>query len=115
MTALIALAIMIAGGFGASVRYITALVIRSPWGVLSVNVLGSALGGMVLGLSSGLSDATELILLAGFAGGLTTFSTFSVETIDLLQRGRWRSAALSVATNVTFGLAAAVFGYCLFT
>ena len=62
---------------------------RLPWAVLIVNVVGSLVGGVVLGLAqAGVIGADlRLILLSGFAGGLTTFSTFSVETIQLIDDG----------------------------
>ena len=87
-----------------------------PWAVLIVNVLGSAAGGIILGLAqhSGVSHELELIILTGVCGGLTTFSTFSVETIQLLTHGRWRAASFSVSANLVVGLGACVAGYLFF-
>ena len=84
-----------------------------PWAVLVVNVLGSALGGAALGLaqSSGLSEELRFVILTGVCGGLTTFSTFSVETIQLMTHGLWRTAVVSVATNLLVGLGACIAGY----
>ncbi|WP_168626066.1 MULTISPECIES: fluoride efflux transporter CrcB [unclassified Cryobacterium] len=106
--------VLLAGGVGAVLRYlVSALMARRsqansfPWAVLAVNVVGSAVAGVVLGLHP---DA-EQILLTGFCAALTTYSTFSVETVQLLLAGRVRPAVLSVAANVVLGIGAAALGY----
>ena len=108
-----------AGALGALLRYATSIAFvrrpsRLPWAVLLVNVVGSLVGGIVLGLvQAGVIGADlRLILLSGLAGGLTTFSTFSVETIQLVMIGRWRSALVSVVANLVLGIGAVVFGCC---
>ena len=53
----------------------------------------------------------RLILVTGFCGGLTTFSTWTVETIELLDGGRWRAAILNVVVTLTLGIAAAAAAY----
>ena len=85
-----------------------------PLGTLSVNVLGSA----VLGLLGGLSDArsafgagTRLFVFIGVLGGFTTFSTFSYETLALLRSGEASRAALNVGASVLLCLAGAFVGY----
>jgi CrcB protein len=84
-----------------------------PWAVLVVNVVGSAIGGAVLALAQlgSVSGDIRLILLTGFCGGLTTFSTFGVETIQLVMGGRARVAALSVLANLLLGIGAAALVY----
>lgn len=120
MTLLLAASIAVVGAFAAVVRYLVTLAFphdaarsRMPWGVLVVNAVGSFIGGIVLGLASqsALSHEWQLILLTGFCGGLTTFSTFSVETLQLIERRRWRTALLSVTANLVIGIALAVAGY----
>lgn len=107
---MIFVAVIGAGILGAVLRYlVTTLTPR--WGVLVVNVVGSFIGGIALAALSG--DA-KLILLTGFCGGLTTFSTFSVETVQALLDGKVRAAALSVAANLVLGIGAAALGYVLF-
>lgn len=108
-----ALAALAAGAVGAVLRYLVARSTPAPWGVLVVNAAGSALGGVVLGLAQlgGVSGDIRLILLGGLCGGLTTFSTFSVESIQLVLAGRWRTAALSVAANLVLGIGAAAAGW----
>lgn len=104
-----------AGAIATVLRYLVTRVTRAPWGVLLVNVVGSAMGGVVLGLAERgeMSADLRLILLGGFCGGLTTFSTWSVESIQLVREGKWRTAALSVGANLVLGIAAALVGYLL--
>ncbi len=116
---IVVLVTMAAGAAGAVIRYLVArfLAGRStlPWAVLLVNVVGSAVGGVIVGLaaSGGVSSDIRLILVSGLCGGLTTFSTWSVETIQLVHEGKWRVAALSVGLNLVLGIAAAATGYLL--
>lgn len=113
MSAGVVVAVLAAGVIGALLRYGTSLLFAArtgfPWAVLVVNLVGSALGGALLGLAdrAAISAEWHLILLTGLAGGLTTFSTWSVETIQLVLGGRWRIAALSVGVNLLAGLGVA--------
>ena len=133
------LAVLAAGAFGALLRFsVVQLFARTtaneatagaaatttttatpgfPWAVLVVNGVGSATGGLILGLQSvdALAPAWALILLTGLCGGLTTFSTFSVDTILLVDRGLTRIAAANVALNLVVGLAAAGLAFGLVT
>ena len=106
-------AAIIVGAVAALARYGVTRAIAAPWGVLIVNVLGSAIGGVVLGLAerAAISADIRLILLGGLCGGLTTFSTFSVESIQLAMDRKWRVVALSVSLNLVLGIAAAAVGY----
>lgn len=123
MSAAVVAAVLLAGAIGALARYGVSRAFAPrpgepptfPWAVLVVNVVGSAIGGAVLGLaySGAVSADWRLILLTGFCGGLTTFSTFSVETVQLVIDGRTRVALVSVATNLVLGIGAAVLGYVL--
>lgn len=123
MTLVLALVTVAAGGLGAVIRYLVSVALARPsdaeglpWAVLAVNVVGSAIGGVVLGLAqhAGLSGDLQLVLLTGLCGGLTTFSTFGVETVQLVQLGRWRVALLSVGLNLALGLVVCLLGYLLF-
>lgn len=120
MSPLVVVVTLVAGGLAAVLRYgLSVLLSRVskaenfPWTVLLVNIVGSGLGGIVLGLAhaSAASPEVQLVILTGVCGGLTTFSTFSVETIQLVTRGHWRSAVGSVALNLVAGLGACVLGY----
>ncbi len=101
-----------AGALGALLRYgATHLAGRSrsrlPWAVFAVNAVGCAIGGVVLGLvDAGVIGAdVRLIVLSGLAGGLTTFSTWSTETVQLAMTRRWPMAVLNVALNLVVGVA----------
>src|SRR5690606_35581794 len=102
---------------GALLRWLVATAFaregRFPWAVLVVNVVGSALAGAVLGLAerAALGEDVRLILLTGVCGGLTTFSTFGVETVQLVQQRRSGAAVLSVAANLGLGVGACVLTY----
>lgn len=113
------LAVLLAGVVGALARYGVSIALarypRFPLAVLIVNVAGSIIGGTLLGLfdRAAISAEWHLILLTGLAGGLTTFSTWSVETLQLVEAGQWRTAVSSVALNLVLGLAAASGAYSL--
>ena len=120
LTPLVLLAVLVAGAGGAVLRYALSRALpvrpgRLPGGILIVNVAGSALAGALIGLAerAALDGDLRLILITGFCGGLTTFSTWSVETIELLNGGRWRAAVLNVVLTITLGLGAAAGAYLL--
>lgn len=122
----VVIAVLVAGSVGALLRYGTSLAFararhrlgtasrrRFPSAVLVVNAVGSAIGGLLLGLAvrSDISADVFLILLTGLCGGLTTFSTWSVESIQLALEGRGRGALLNVGLNLVAGGAAATLCY----
>ncbi len=113
------------GGLGAVCRYsittyVGARFVAFPMGTLAVNAAGSFLMGLIMGL---LLLATErygliaepyrLLLTVGFLGGLTTFSSFSFETLLLLKGGSYFPALFSVTANVVLGLLLAGGGFLL--
>lgn len=103
--------VLLAGGVGAVLRYAATLVLRSPFGVLLVNAIASLITGLAIGTT--LDPAWRLVLLTGFAGGLSTFSTFSVDTVELAMSGRpWRAVA-NVAANLGVGILLAAAGFAL--
>ena len=108
------------GGLGAIARYFvtTALAGRLgnfPLGTLTVNLLGSFLMGLAVGIIAGRAslEPLRLLLAAGFLGGFTTFSSFSAETLALIQGGQIFSAAANVLVSVAAGLAACAAGLSL--
>ena len=105
---------LLAGAVGAVLRWAVTRAFagqRFPWGVLVVNVVGSAIGGVLVGLA--VDDAARVILLTGLCGGLTTFSTLSVETVQLVLQKRTGAAALSIGLNLLLGIGAALVGWAL--
>ncbi len=108
------LLVLIGGGVGAIARWLLSLFVQEkigsvfPLGTLLVNVLGSLLLGFVMGASlfyGGFSHEERLFLATGFAGGFTTFSTFSYETLSLLETEHLL-ALIYVGANLLGGLIA---------
>ena len=109
----------IGGCIGASIRYIITKQSASlfnysiPFGTLIVNVVGGFLIGMIMELSSStdfISPNLKLFLTTGIMGGLTTFSTFSYETISLISDGRYLLGTSNVFLNVFLSLGGVVLG-----
>lgn len=88
-----------------------------PWGTLVVNSLGSCLLGLVLGLGFHLEeswqhmDKLQATAAIGFCGGLTTFSTFSLQTLSLLSQGRKDRVAYNVFGSVLVCTVCVLVGY----
>lgn len=107
------LAVFLGAALGAPSRYLLDRFVQSrhesdfPWGTLTVNVVGCFLIGFVVGTS------WMPLLGVGFCGGLTTFSTFSYETVKLLEQERYRAALVSVVAGVALGVGAAAAGLAL--
>lgn len=113
------LAVAAGGAIGASTRYLVAqaFITRGqtvvPWHTMLVNVTGAFLLGVVMTLSlerGTLSEPWLLFLGVGVLGGYTTFSTFSVETLDLLREGMYAQAAGYSLGSLALGIAAAALG-----
>lgn len=86
---------------------------RFPWGTLAANVLGCFVLGLVTGIglsSDRLPPSVRTPLATGFLGSFTTFSTFSVETVRLVEQGAWPLAAVNVGGSLVVGLGAALAG-----
>lgn len=99
--------IALAAGLGAVLRFLVDRAVpphHFPRGTILVNTTGSLLLGVVVG--GDLSAA----LGTGLLGGYTTLSTYAVETVALLERGRPRAAALNVGLSAVLGVAAACAG-----
>lgn len=110
------------GGVGSLLRYIAGRFVPAtltsapfPVAILLVNVIASALLGVVVGWATGRSVGEEarLLLGVGFCGGLSTFSSFSQDTVALLQNGRTGAALLNMGLNVVLCLVASVGGLIL--
>lgn len=101
------------GAAGANARYWVGLWFRAQpwaqqftWGTFVINLSGSLLLGVVSALFRDRAGPGFLLLGTGFCGGFTTFSTFSLEVAEAIQKGRWDLAALYVATSVVGGVVA---------
>lgn len=105
-----ALLVALGGAVGAPLRYLTDRAIQArhdsvfPWGTLAVNVAGSFLLGVLLGLPAG--SGLYALLGTGLCGALTTYSTFGYETLRLIQEGARTLAVANVAVSLMAGLGA---------
>ena len=112
-----ALLVFLGGGFGSVLRFIIGKWLNNsengiPYGTFLVNILGSLLIGIILGLASknnNLSESQILLLATGFCGGFTTFSTFAYENQVFLKSGDFTSFALYTVLSFVIGFLA-VFG-----
>jgi fluoride exporter len=108
------LLIFIGAGFGGVSRFLTSKGLASllgqnfPYGTLAVNVLGSFIMGflyvLILDRLHGIEDYLRPLILTGFLGGFTTFSSFSIETLVLFENGSYVSALANVLLNVVLCL-----------
>jgi len=101
--------VFIGSGIGGALRHgvnvlsLSLIGIGFPYGTLFINIIGSALMGLVIGLFSGSQLSghdTRLFLTTGILGGFTTFSAFSLETVLLWERGQHIAAIGYVVTSV---------------
>jgi CrcB protein len=112
-----------AGGFlGADLRYTVQIWAAGRWGsgfpfgTLIANITGSFLLAFFITLATqriAISPEWRLFFAIGFVGGYTTFSSFSMETVAILQQGNWLWGGLNLLTNVAFGLTATILGILL--
>lgn len=103
------LAVFVGGGLGSVARYGLTRLFPSgagqfPWATLAANILATLLLALIIGgwMKGWLRDqplATKL-LTTGFCGGFSTFSTFSVESAQLVKAGHWQWAAVNIAVSV---------------
>jgi fluoride exporter len=106
--------------FGLGVAVAELVGVRFPWGTLLINVLGSFIIGWFdvltgeFGTWSVPTDA-RVFVLVGICGGFTTFSSFSLQTMDLLQAGETVKAGSYILASVVLCLAGAFLGYWLAT
>ncbi len=121
MIALQVVAICLAGGVGAALRFVIDGSIRHhssgsyPLATMIINVSGSLLLGVLTGLvlEDLVSPGWQLMLGTGLLGGYTTFSTASLETVRLAEDRRWWAAAINGFGMLVLGALAAAGGYAL--
>ena len=113
---------MLAGGTGTVARYFLSSAVQRittspfPWSTLGVNVLGSLVFGAIWAVTEtrvDLSDQLRLLLLVGFMGGFTTFSSFAFETTQMMNNSGWLIAAGNIVLQNALGIAAVLGGIAL--
>ena len=116
--------IAIGGAFGACARYLISelciiLLGRGfPYGTLTVNVMGSFLMGLLIASFENellASEPWRQVIGLGFLGALTTFSTFSMDNVLLMQQGAFFKVGLNIISNVLLSISAAWLGFQLLT
>ena len=115
------LAVFIGGGAGSVSRYLLGRFINDhgnilfPLGTLAVNITGCLIIGFLFSLFGKVlvPSETRLLLITGFLGGFTTFSSFGLETVNLLKENGTVPALLNISLNVIIGLVFVLVGMAL--
>lgn len=111
--------VFLGGGLGSVVRFTLGKWINSlhqqpfPWGTFAVNAIACLAVGFIIGLADHkqiISPNARIFWVIGFCGGFSTFSTFSTETISLIQNGVYLSSTLYVASSLFLCLSATYVG-----
>ena len=115
------LIVMAGGALGTLARYIVSVLAlpisdRLPWGTIIINISGSLLIGFfgtftLAGGGYAASDGLRLFVMIGVCGGYTTFSSFSLQTLDLIRAGGIGRAAVNIAVSVVMCVAAVAVGH----
>jgi fluoride exporter len=121
MTFTTCLIVMIGGALGTLARYVVSVLAlpisrELPWGTIIINVTGSFIIGLfgTLTLAHGrypASDNLRLFVMIGLCGGYTTFSSFSLQTLDLLRSGAMTRAAVNIVASVILCVASVAAGH----
>ena len=113
--------VAVGGSIGAVLRFVISYYVNKmvgssfAYGTLSVNILGSfIIGFLALYFEQTISPNIKAMLITGMLGALTTFSTFSLETVLMIQQSLYFKAFLNIALNVIFTLSATILGMALF-
>lgn len=114
------LLVFLGGGLGAASRYVVTTIVGArfgsafPYGTLTVNVIGSFIIGLLtfyfLTKNGGLPDNLRLLLVVGFLGGFTTFSSFALDTLNLGNNAEMGLVFLNISSNVGATLLAVFIG-----
>jgi len=112
---------MAGGAIGTLARYLVSVLAlpisgQLPWGTIIINITGSLLIGFfgTLTLASGrfpVSEPLRLFVMIGICGGYTTFSSFSLQTLDLIRAGGGARAALNIGLSVVLCIGAVAIGH----
>ncbi|OHB44036.1 MAG: hypothetical protein A2178_02655 [Planctomycetes bacterium GWC2_49_10] len=111
--------VALGGAIGSVLRYICSGAVHRllgagfPWGTLSVNLAGSAVIGFLWAAfeRSTVHPATRTFIMIGILGGFTTFSSFSLENLNLMRDGQFKVAIINIVASNVFGIALAFLGY----
>jgi CrcB protein len=106
------LLVLAGGAAGSLARYVLSGFVQTrtaqlfPWGTLTVNLAGCFLAGLLWGLfeEGTLAPQWRIFVFIGILGGFTTFSTYALETINLLRDGEWKTALISLFLNNAGGI-----------
>lgn len=108
------LLVALGGAIGSVCRYMLSGLntVSWPWDTFAVNLIGSLLIGLLVGMVSKgyISPEMKLLLVTGFCGGFTTFSTFASESFSMMKTGDILLMALYVGLSVSIGIIAVWFG-----
>ena len=113
--------VFLGGGIGSVLRYSVSMLCKNalqshssandvfPWATLIVNIVGCFIIGILFMYSESLQLTKEikLLLIAGFCGGFTTFSAFSIESVTLIQNGHYFICISYILASIILGMAAA--------
>jgi fluoride exporter len=113
--------VMIGGALGSLARYLVSFIAlpisgNLPWGTIIINILGSFIIGFfgTLTLAAGrfpVSESWRLFVMVGICGGFTTFSSFSLQTLDLIRSGAVARAGINIVVSVVLCVAAVALGH----
>ena len=112
------LLVFLGGGIGSALRYAIGRIFNTssagyPWGTFSVNIIGSLLIGVFMGIAlknNNLSENQTLLLVTGLCGGFTTFSAFAYDNQQFLKAGDLTSFAIYTLGSLSLGILAVFLG-----
>lgn len=115
------IAVFIGGGLGALLRYILSIFYSKEFAILPFHtLLGNFIGCLLAGIAFGiflvkaeLNPILKTLIITGFCGGLTTFSTFSLETVNYLQTGEYLKAILYILISLLICIISVILGMIL--
>jgi CrcB protein len=109
--------VLLGAMIGAPLRYLTDRAVQSrhdslfPWGTFTVNIAGCLVLGALTGAGTAVPGPVLALVGTGFCGALTTYSTFSYETLRLVEQKAYFYAAMNVIVSLVAGLGATLLGY----
>ena len=112
-----AVLVFLGAAVGAPLRYLTDRAVQArhdslfPWGTFTVNLVGCLVLGAVAGAGTAVPSTVLALVGTGFCGALTTYSTFSYETLRLAEQKAYFYAAVNVVVSVLAGVGAALLAY----